>query len=211
MATLAVDCHFRYPAGFELSIAFEIEHGLTALVGPSGSGKTTTLHLIAGLLRPDRGRISLGERVLFDSAARVDVPTQRRRVGLVYQDYQLFPHITVEANLRYGLRRNPASKFDFSHLVQVLELSPLLGRYPSTLSGGQKQRVALGRAIAANPAVLLLDEPVSALDDELKASVLAFLLRVLNEYPIPTLLVTHDQRSLEKLAAPVISMPARPK
>jgi molybdate transport system ATP-binding protein len=211
MATLSVDCHFRYPAGFELQIAFEIERGLTALVGPSGSGKTTTLHLIAGLLRPDRGRISLGDCVLFDSAARIDIPTERRRVGLVYQDYQLFPHLTVAANLRYGLRRNPASPLDFSHLVEVLELSPLLSRYPATLSGGQKQRVALGRAIAANPVVLLLDEPVSALDDELKDSVLAFLSRVLTEYPIPTLLVTHDRRSLEKLAVPVISMPARPR
>jgi molybdate transport system ATP-binding protein len=209
MPTLSVDCHFRYPAGFELDVAFAIERGLTALAGPSGSGKTTTLHLIAGLLRPDRGRIALGDRVLFDSAANIDIPSERRRVGLVFQDYQLFPHLTVEANLRYGLKRNPPHALDFGHLVEVLELAPYLKRYPATLSGGQQQRVALGRAIAANPAVLLLDEPVSALDEDLKESVLAFLQRLLAEYPIPTLLVTHDRRSLEKLAVPVIEMPRR--
>jgi molybdate transport system ATP-binding protein len=193
----------------ELEIAFEIERGLTALSGPSGSGKTTTLHLIAGLLRPDRGRIALGDRALFDAAAKIDIPSERRRMGLVFQDYQLFPHLSVEANLRYGLKRNPPHALDFHHLVEVLELAPYLKRYPATLSGGQKQRVAFGRAIAANPAVLLLDEPVSALDEDLKESVLAFLKRLLAEYPIPTLLVTHDRRSLEKLAVPVIEMPQR--
>ena len=207
MSLLSFDCRFHYPSGFSLDFAFEAERGLTALVGPSGSGKTTTLHLIAGLLQPLTGRIALGDRVLFDAEARINLPIEQRRVGVVFQDYQLFPHLSVASNLRFGLRRSPTNQFDFARLVEVLELGPLLQRYPHALSGGQKQRVALGRAIAANPAMLLLDEPVSALDEELKASVLRYLVQSLRDFPIPTLMITHDRRSIELLAARVITMP----
>lgn len=218
MSVLLFDCRFAYPGGFELDLAFELDRGVTALVGPSGSGKTTTLHLIAGLLapRPARppetktSRIILNGRPLDAPAAGIRVAAHRRHVGLVFQDYQLFPHLTVEANLRYGQRRRGQSRVALPHLVEVLELGPLLGRYPASLSGGQKQRVALGRAIASDPEILLLDEPVSALDEELKSSVIGYLTRTLGEYPLPTLLVTHDEPTRAALASSMVRMPSRP-
>ena len=210
MSVLHFDCRFRYPAGFRLDFAFETQNGVTALLGPSGAGKTTILHLIAGVLRPTEGVIRLGERVLFESRTGIDVRMDQRRIGLVFQDYQLFPHLTVDANLRYGNRRNKNAAIDIAHLVDVLELGPLLKRYPQSLSGGQKQRVALGRAIASGPALLLMDEPVSALDAELKSSVLQYLSRAIEEYQIPTLLVTHDTEIATRLQAEVIRIGAEP-
>ncbi|MFO0904423.1 MAG: ATP-binding cassette domain-containing protein [Pirellulales bacterium] len=201
MAVLQFDCQFAYGAAFQLRLQFELEDGVTALVGPSGVGKTTTLQLIAGLLQPTHGRIVLDDRVLCDVERRVFVPPEHREIGLVPQDYLLFPHLTVEQNLRYGLRRNRRSPFDYAHLVDVLELGDLQTRYPAALSGGQRQRVAIGRAILRGPRLLLLDEPLSALDDQLKQQVVAFLRRTLSEYPVPTLLVSHDQASVETLVA----------
>lgn len=201
MAVLQFDCQFGYGAGFQLRLQFELEEGVVALVGPSGVGKTTTLQLIAGLLQPTYGRIVLDDRVLCDVERRVFVPPEHREIGLVPQDYLLFPHLTVEQNLRYGLRRNRRSPFDYAHLVDVLELGDLQTRYPAALSGGQRQRVAIGRAILRGPRLLLLDEPLSALDDQLKQQVVAFLRRTLSEYPVPTLLVSHDQASVETLVA----------
>jgi molybdate transport system ATP-binding protein len=208
MGVLQFDCRFRYPTGFLLDLAFEAKQSVTALFGASGVGKTTTLHLIAGLLHPLDGRIVLGERVMCDTASRIDVPIEARRIGLVFQDYQLFPHMTVDANLRYGRKRIGSTLLNLSHLVDVLELGPYLKRYPESLSGGQRQRVALGRAVAGDPAILLLDEPVSALDAELKSSVLGYLARTLGEFKIPTLLVTHDLETAQKLNAELIRVPA---
>ncbi|MDX1945894.1 MAG: ATP-binding cassette domain-containing protein [Pirellulaceae bacterium] len=209
MSILRVSCEFRYPAGFALQIDFTAGEEATALVGPSGSGKTTTLHLVAGLLTPTRGSIALRDRMLFDSSARVSLPPNARRVGLVFQDYVLFPHLTVAANLRYGLVRRRAEKSpDYEHLLQVLDLAPLVGRYPHQLSGGQRQRVALGRAILSSPDLLLLDEPLSASDPALRESISGYLARVIDEYRLPTLLVTHDLDSVRRLAARVITMPA---
>jgi molybdate transport system ATP-binding protein len=208
MSVLQFDCRFSYPAGFALDVAFEIGAGMTALVGPSGSGKTTTLHLIAGVLRPSAGRIVLGDRPLFDSSRRIHVPLHQRRVGLVFQDYQLFPHLTVLGNLKYGATRATAPAIDLNHLVDVLELRALLGRFPATLSGGQRQRVALGRAIASNPSILLLDEPVSALDEVLKGSILDYLAETLRAFPVPTLLVTHDVPLAERISAGMIRLPS---
>jgi molybdate transport system ATP-binding protein len=207
MASLSFDCRFRYPSGFQLELAFEAAQPITALVGPSGVGKTTTLHLIAGILQPTQGRIALGECVLFDRDAAIDVPIERRRVGLVFQDYQLFPHLTVERNLHYGRRQAPASnQLDLARLIDVLDLRPLLGRRPAALSGGQKQRVALGRALAASPELLLLDEPVSALDARLKSEIVAYARQVLVEFGTPALIVTHDLHSIEALGASVIEL-----
>lgn len=200
MSILEFDCHFRYGSSFELRTAFSVEPGVTALVGPSGCGKTTTLQLIAGLLRPDRGRIVLNGQTLCDIERRLFVPPEHRQIGLMHQDYLLFPHLTVADNLRYGLRRNPQAPFAMSHLVDVLELGPYLDRYPSALSGGQRQRVALGRALLRGPQLLLLDEPLSALDDALKSQVVDFLRRTFAEYPVPTLIVSHDLASVEALA-----------
>lgn len=208
MSVLNFQADFRYRAGFQLQCDFVVEAGITALVGPSGSGKSTTLHLIAGLLRPDRGRIELGKRVLFDRERKLCLPPEQRAVGYVFQDYQLFPHLSVEQNLRYGQRRRPARQIDFAHLVDVLELGSLLQRWPSELSGGQKQRTALGRAILRGPELLLLDEPLSALDAELRNSVAAFLQRVIREYAIPTILVSHDSLAVEQLADRIVRLEA---
>jgi molybdate transport system ATP-binding protein len=192
MSVLQFDCRFSYTSGFSLDLAFEIGPAMTALVGRSGAGKTTILHLIAGILTPRSGRIVIGDHTVFDSTRGINVPVYQRRVGMVFQDYQLFPHLTVESNLHYGSSRAAQPFADFTRLIEVLELAPLLARYPSTLSGGQRQRVALGRAIASQPSVLLLDEPVSALDDALKANVLRHLFEILEDFQIPLLFVTHD-------------------
>jgi molybdate transport system ATP-binding protein len=200
MSLLQFDCHFRHSSRFALELAFEAGAGVTALVGPSGCGKTTTLRLIAGLLEPNSGRIQVGDRLLFDSTKNINLPPEQRALGLVFQDYQLFPHLTVEQNLRYGLIRNAKSRIDFQHLVEILELRPLFSAWPHSLSGGEKQRTAIGRAILRGPQLLLLDEPLSALDPGLRESISGYLQRVIGEYHIPTLLVTHDPHSIERLA-----------
>ena len=210
MSLLHIDCRFRYATRLALELDFDAGPGITALVGPSGSGKTTTLKLLAGLLVPESGRIQLGERLLFDSAKQVNLPPDQRAMGLVFQDFQLFPHLTVDQNLRYGLARNPQNPIDFSHIVEVLELGPLLSARPQSLSGGEKQRTAIGRAILRAPELLLLDEPLSALDPDLRESISGYLQRVIGEYQIPTLLVTHDPHSIERLAHATIRMP-KPK
>jgi len=204
MSILQFDCRFSYPSGFELNLAFQAGNQITALLGPSGSGKTTALYLIAGILEPVEGKIILGERTLFDSKQKIDLPRHQRGVGLVFQDYQLFPHMTVDGNIRYGHHRNTNSTIDVGHLVEVLELGHLLKRFPASLSGGQRQRVAFARAIAHNPKILLLDEPVSALDEQLKSIVLTCVSRILEEYSIPILLVTHDVAVVERSGAEVV-------
>jgi molybdate transport system ATP-binding protein len=214
MSVLKFDCQFKYAAGFQLSFQFAAERGVTAIVGPSGSGKTTILNLVAGLLRPDTGRISLHEQVLFDARAHINLPPERRGVGYVIQDYQLFPHLTVEENLRYGWRRAGKTGIAFDRIVGILELANVLRRSPNSLSGGQKQRVALGRAILRGPQLLLLDEPLNALDAELRANIADYLGRVIAEFQIPTLLVSHDRESVARLAQTTLLLetpaPARP-
>jgi molybdate transport system ATP-binding protein len=206
MTALRFNCRFRYPTGFSLNFAFVAEAGVTAIVGPSGSGKTTVLNLIAGLLTPDSGTIALNDRTLFDAQAKVNISPERRGVGYVYQDYQLFPHLSIEDNLRYGQRRAEQASADFDRVVEVLELADVLKRYPVSLSGGQKQRVAVGRAMLRGPSLLLLDEPLTALDTNLRASVAADLRRAIDELRIPTLLVSHDQDSINWLAHTTIVM-----
>lgn len=210
MPALRFDCCFRYPTGFALDFAFEAEQGITAIVGPSGSGKTTVLNLIAGLLVPDTGAIVLHDQTLFDGRARINLPPEKRRIGYVFQDYQLFPHLTVEQNLRYGEKRSrqPATTYH-DKIVATLELTNLLKRMPLSLSGGEKQRVALGRAILLNPRLLLLDEPLTALDKELRESIAGYLLRTIAEFRIPTLLVSHDQASIQRLADTTLCMKNR--
>src|SRR5579859_2780388 len=146
-------CKLRYPSGFEVDCAFGTDAEVTSLCGPSGSGKTSVLSMIAGLRRPDSGRIQLGQRILFDSAVGINLPPEHRRIGYVFQDQLLFPHLSVEENLKFGWRRKPADArpIDLTRIVQVLELGDVLKRLPHTLSGGQKQRVALGRALLCGP------------------------------------------------------------
>lgn len=206
MNRLSFCCRHQYASGFELDVAFELDHEVTSLFGPSGSGKTTVLALIAGALRPQTGRIELGERTLVDTAQGLCLAAERRRVGLVFQDHLLFPHLSVEKNLRYGYRRRRAgaNKIDFDQVVEVLELGDLLARMPRHLSGGQRQRVALGRSLLAGPELLLLDEPLAALDAPLKDRILTYLERVVAQWRLPTLYVSHAASEVARLADWVI-------
>jgi molybdate transport system ATP-binding protein len=209
MSVLKFDCRFHYPAGFRLNFAFAIEAGVTALVGPSGCGKTTVLNLIAGLLIPDDGTVHLHDRPLFDSKAAINLRPERRGIGYVFQDYQLFPHLTVEQNMRYGKARSRDSQVPLERVIEILEVRDILKRMPASLSGGQKQRVALGRSLLRRPKLLLLDEPLTALDAALRQSVAGHLSRAIEEFKIPTLLVSHDQESISWLAHATVSMSGR--
>lgn len=207
MSTIRFDARFTYPTGFSIELSFEAHERVTALVGPSGSGKTTVLNLIAGLLTPNHGYIALGEHELFNSKRRVNLRPEQRRIGYVFQDYLLFPHLNVRENLQYGQKWCGPSRMNFDRAVHVLELSGLMARYPVSLSGGEKQRVALGRAILRGPQLLLLDEPLSALDLELRVSIAQYVARAIGEFSIPTLLVSHDRSSIDWLAHTEIQMP----
>jgi molybdate transport system ATP-binding protein len=181
---------------FELGVSLSIGAQTVALVGPSGAGKTTVLRAIAGLRRPDRGRIALGDRAWFDAAAKVDLPPERRSVGLVFQEYALFPHMTVRANVAFG----GASDARVRELLDRVQIAHLADERPGGLSGGERQRVAVARALARNPQVLLLDEPLSALDAHTRTAVRGELQDVLGALSLPTLLVTHDFRDAAALA-----------
>ena len=188
---------------FRLDVAFEAPTaGIVALFGKSGAGKTTLVSMLAGLLKPARGRISLGDTVLFDSAAGIDLPPERRRVGYVFQDGLLFPHLNVRANLLYGFRRAPADDrfIRLDKVVELLGLAPLLGRRPAGLSGGEKQRVAIGRALLANPRLLLMDEPLSSLDASRKEEILPFIEQLRDELRLPIVYVSHDMSEIVRLA-----------
>ena len=180
--------------GFTLDVDWSAGDGVAALFGPSGAGKTLTLQCLAGLVRPDAGRIVVDGQVLFDAAAGIDVPPQRRRVGYVFQGYALFPHLTVRDNVAFGLReRSRAYRTRrVDEVLTRLGLDPLAERHPRELSGGQRQRVALGRALATDPALLLLDEPLSALDLPLRQALRDELRAVLSDWGIAAVLVTHD-------------------
>jgi molybdate transport system ATP-binding protein len=202
MPTLEFQCRHRFPNGFQLEVGFELDRRFSALFGPSGAGKSTVLSILAGLISPNEGRLRLGDHTLLDTAAGLSVPIHQRAVGVVFQDALLFPHLTVEGNLRYGQhhRRLQRRAVKFSRVVEVLELGPLLNRYPQNLSGGEKQRVALGRALLSGPELLLMDEPLAALDAPLKTRILAYLERLVAEWDIPTLYVTHSQVEVRRAA-----------
>ncbi|MEO1092040.1 MAG: molybdenum ABC transporter ATP-binding protein [Pseudomonadota bacterium] len=200
--TLAVDVGIRR-SPFHLNARFAVdEPGVTALFGPSGAGKSTLVQAIAGLIRPERGRIVIDQEVVFDAAERIAVPAWRRRAGYVFQDGRLFPHLTVEGNLRFGARRHRGAGAEpaFRAMVELLGLDGLLARRPRSLSGGEKQRVALGRALLANPRILLLDEPLSALDEGRKGEILPFLARIRDDTQVPIVYVTHSLDELTRLA-----------
>jgi molybdate transport system ATP-binding protein len=179
---------------FRVAVDLAVGRETVAIVGPSGAGKTTVLRAISGLVRPDRGRIELDGAVLFDSKAGIDVPPERRRVGFVFQDYALFPHMTVEQNVRYAGREL------VDDLLERLGIAHLARAKPESLSGGERQRVGLARALARDPAVLLLDEPLSALDAHTRVTVRAELRELLEGFDLPTLLVTHDYEDAAALA-----------
>jgi molybdate transport system ATP-binding protein len=179
---------------------------VTALFGPSGAGKTSVVHAIAGLVRPHEGRIVIDGRVLFDARAGIDLPAEERRVGLVFQDARLFPHMSVEDNLRFGWRRARARMDEtaIARIVEMLGLGPLLARRSTKLSGGEKSRVALGRALLSSPQLLLLDEPLAALDAGRKAEILPYLERLRDEASVPVFYVSHAVDEVLRLADRVV-------
>ena len=191
--------------GFALEAAFTAEGGLTALFGRSGSGKTTILNAVAGLVRPERGHIRIGGVTLYE-AGRVFVPPHRRRIGLVFQDAQLFPHLSVRQNLDFGswFGGKRAERLGFDTVVGALGIEGLLGRRPGSLSGGEKQRVAIGRALLAAPRLLLMDEPLAALDAPRKLEIRPLIERVRDEMRVPILYVSHAAEEVARLASRVV-------
>lgn len=202
MSWLKFNCRHRYTGGFDLDVSFEAKHQVVAFCGPSGSGKTSVLSIIAGMLRPQRGLVTLRQQNLLDTQVGIDLPARRRRIGMVFQDHLLFPHLSVERNLRYGFSRSRADKrpMEFARVVDVLELGDLLRRFPRNLSGGERQRVALGRSLLSGPDALLLDEPLTAIDQPLKERIIGYLERVLAQWHIPTLFVSHGAAEVRRLA-----------
>ena len=191
---------------FDLDVAFENDAGITALFGRSGSGKSMTINLIAGLARPDRGSIVLDGRVLVDTEASIFVPTYRRRVGLVFQDAQLFPHLSVRRNFLFGSWFAPktARTIAFEPVVDTLGIEHLLKRKPARLSGGERQRVAIGRALLASPEILLMDEPLASLDTERKLEILPLIESLRDDLRIPIVYVSHSVDEVARLASRVV-------
>jgi molybdate transport system ATP-binding protein len=209
---MSLEVSLRHRLGaFRLDARFRVDRpGITALFGPSGAGKTTIVNAIAGLLQPDEGRIVLDGETLLDTSVRICVPARLRRTGYVFQDARLFPHLSVEGNLRFGWRRasSPAAQNEFEEILDLLGLEPLLVRKPARLSGGEKSRVALGRALLANPRLLLLDEPLAALDAARKAEILPWFERLRDLARLPMIYVTHSVDEVSRLADAMIVIDA---
>jgi molybdate transport system ATP-binding protein len=203
--TLSVDVAKRL-GDFSLGASFDSTGGVTALFGASGSGKTSLVDLIAGLGRPDRGRIAIDGTVLVDTETGTFVPSHRRRIGYVFQDARLFPHMSVRANLGYGRWFAPSRDryAAFDRVVDLLGIGALLDRRPAKLSGGEKQRVAIGRALLASPRLLLLDEPLAALDEARKAEIMPYLERLRDEVRVPIVYVSHSVAEIARLATSVV-------
>jgi molybdate transport system ATP-binding protein len=197
-------------AGFTLDAAFVAPLGVTVLFGRSGSGKTTVVNAVAGLLRPDDGRIALDGDVLTDTAGRAYRPPHRRRIGYIFQEGRLFPHLTVRQNLGYGAWFAPkaAPREDTGRIVDLLGIGPLLDRRPGALSGGEKSRVAIGRALLSAPRLILADEPLAALDEARKAELLPYFERLRDEVAVPILYVSHSASEVARLATTVVALEA---
>jgi molybdate transport system ATP-binding protein len=193
---------------FSLNVLFASEGGVTALFGPSGTGKTSVINMIAGLLKPNRGRIVLDDEVLFDDAACINVPAWRRRIGCVFQEGRLFPHMSIRHNLNYGrwMGGHPADAAAFAHVVELLDIGHLLDRRPGKLSGGERQRVAVGRALLMRPRLLLLDEPLASLDTARKQDILPYLERLRDDARVPMIYVSHDAAEVKRIATRVVMM-----
>jgi len=207
MTMLAVDVEKRL-GQFSIAVRFETEAGVTALFGPSGAGKTSLVNMIAGLVEPDRGRIMIAGAVVFDSQGRINVPTHQRRIGYVFQEGRLFPHLSVAANLDYGRRMSglTADPAETKRIVDLLDIGHLVDRRPGKLSGGERQRVAVGRALLMRPRLLLLDEPLAALDAARKREILPYLERLRDE--VPMVYVSHHAGELRRVATSVVRIEA---
>lgn len=206
---LRVDVEKRLGA-FQVAARFEAAGRVTALFGPSGAGKTSIVNMIAGLVKPDRGSIALDDKVLFDSAASIDVAPHRRRIGYVFQEGRLFPHLSVRQNLDYG-RRMSALSLDaaaFERITALLDIGSLLDRRPGKLSGGERQRIAFGRALLMQPRLLLLDEPLASLDSARKREILPYLVRLRDEARVPMVYVSHTAVEVRRIATTVVRLDA---
>ena len=193
---------------FTIEASFASEGRVTGLFGASGAGKTSLINMIAGLLRPDRGIIAVDGETLDDTTARSHVPVHRRRIGYVFQDARLFPHLNVHQNLDYGRRMNRLAEDDaqYRRVADLLDIGDLLDRRPGKLSGGERQRVALGRALLSQPRLLLLDEPLGSLDEERKEEILPYLIRLRDEAGIPMVYVSHDASEMRQLATQIVML-----
>jgi molybdate transport system ATP-binding protein len=209
LIVLAVDVEKQLGA-FKLGVRFDATGGATALFGPSGSGKTSLVNMIAGLLKPDRGSIALDGTVLFDAARGINVPPHRRRIGYVFQEGRLFPHLSVRQNLDYGRRmsRRPSDANEFQRIAALLDIGHLLDRRPRMLSGGERQRIAVGRALLTGPRLLLLDEPLASLDAAHKREILPYLVRLRDDAGIPIVYVSHTPAEVRRIATNVVRLDA---
>ena len=201
---IAIDALHRQ-GDFTLQASVRAEGRALALCGASGAGKTTLLNIVAGLARPEAGRVEVNGVTLLDTKIGIDLAPRRRRVGYVFQELRLFPHLKVERNLLYGRRFAPkaASSVDFDQAVDLLGLRALLTRWPARLSGGEKQRVAIGRALLANPRILLMDEPLAALDDARRMEILSYIEKLRDAFAIPIVFVSHRLSEVERLASDI--------
>jgi molybdate transport system ATP-binding protein len=206
---LTVDVEKQLGA-FKLNVRFAAAGGAMALFGPSGAGKTSVVNMIAGLLVPDRGSIALDDAMLFDAAARINVPPHRRRIGYVFQEGRLFPHLSVRQNLDYGRRmsRRPRDAGEFERIAALLDIGDLLERRPRMLSGGERQRVAVGRALLMRPQLLLLDEPLASLDAARKREILPYLARLRDDAGVPIVYVSHTPAEVRRIATTVVRLQA---
>ena len=197
-------------AGFDLDVDADLPPGVSVLFGPSGSGKTTLINAVAGLIRPDQGRIVVDGWVLTDTASRHNIAPHRRRIGYIFQDARLFPHLSVRQNLAYGRWFAPrdAQATSMDRTVEMLGIGHLLSRRPATLSGGEKQRVAIGRALLSGPRLILADEPLAALDEARKAEILPYFERLRDEVAVPILYVSHASAEVARLATTVVALRA---
>ena len=195
---------------FSVAARFQASAGVTALFGPSGTGKTTIVNMIAGLITPDTGSITLDKTVMFDAAEKINLPPYRRGIGYVFQEGRLFPHLSVRQNLDYGRRVSgrPRDADEFARIVALLDIGPLLDRRPRLLSGGERQRVAIGRALLLRPRLLLLDEPLASLDAGHKREIFPHLIRLRDDSNVPMVYVSHTAAELRQIATKVVRLEA---
>lgn len=192
---------------FEIDINITLHDQILAIVGPSGAGKTTLLQCVAGLQNPTSGEITIGERLVFSTEQRINLPARERHIGYVFQDYALFPHMTVEQNILYGKKKSTHSasrQLGLENILEILKITHLRARFPTQISGGEKQRVALARALMTEPELMLLDEPLSALDQDTRGNLQKELIKVQEQWKIPFILVTHDMTEAELLGREIL-------
>lgn len=193
---------------FRLDVDVKLDGPVSAIFGPSGAGKTSVLQIVAGLLRPDAGRIVVAGKVWFDSNTGVDMPAHKRRVGYVFQEGRLFPHLSVRRNLMYGrwFRRDETQRIAADEVIELLGIGHLLERRPANLSGGEAQRVAIGRALISDPDLLLMDEPLAALDAARRAEILPYIEKLRDRFRLPTIYVSHMREEIDRLANEVVML-----